>query len=69
MIKETFLEKYCVSTNLLLDDLIEKRKNNYIENKNEIRNKYNKTIKEKYGTTNISQNENIKKKKNIKIKL
>lgn len=64
------MEKYGVSTNLLLDDLIEK-KNNYIENKNEIRNKYNKTIKEKYGTTNISQNENIKikKKKNIKIKL
>ena len=59
--RETFIEKYGVSTNLLFDNTIEKRKNNYIENKNEIRNKYNETIQEKYGTNNISQNENIKK--------
>jgi hypothetical protein len=66
--RETFIEKYGVSTNLLFNDTIEKRKNNYIENKNEIRNKYNETIQEKYGTNNISQNENIKIKKKEKHK-
>jgi hypothetical protein len=60
--KLTCLEKYGLTTNLLFTETIEKKNYNLEKNKSEIREKYKKTINQKYNCENISQNNEIKQK-------